>query len=111
MLFPTGVTRLLPALNFARLSLEKSSAQCKSIILMSDGKIPIEPDTLIPELDTLRADGIHLSVIQLGSDGDSALMKVLARAGNGVHYQANGASSIEKALIEGARTFKLLQGK
>lgn len=85
-----GKTELLPALNFSRTQLEKHPTLCKSVILFSDAKFPVNIEMLKPELDSYRAKDIRLSTLMLGADGDAPLMKLLSKAGQGTFVQVFG---------------------
>ncbi len=107
-----GRTDLLPGLVEARRALAKAPADRKHIIVLSDGKIPIQGDEYIQELSRLRQSGITLSGVALGDDADAPFMQMLAQYGRGAFYQTLSSSRLPEIFLQdikvatGERTMK-----
>jgi Ca-activated chloride channel family protein len=95
-----GKTNLLPALAAARQKLSNSPASRKHIIVLSDGKFPLESDLYVDEINKLRQNGVTVSAVALGSEADVPFMKLLARYGKGAFYQAIDGSSLPEIFVE-----------
>lgn len=82
---PRGSTDFYPALMQAHSWLRDSEAQYRHIILLSDGMTRERDFTEF--LGMIRKENITLSTVGIGKNGNSLLMKKIARGGSGRFYQ------------------------
>lgn len=84
----SGGTAIAPALEMAYADLSLTRAELKHMILFTDGQAR---ETGIPELvRRMRAEGITVSTIGLGSDVERSLLESIARLGGGrSHFTAD----------------------
>lgn len=79
-----GGTSIYPALKELYEKIQKEDAKLKHMILLSDGQDGFqEYDDL---LEKINQEKITLSTVAVGSESDTALMKKLAKEGNGRYY-------------------------
>ncbi len=91
---PGGGTRILPPLVEAYESLKNADAKLKHIILLTDGEA--EKSGYEAILEKMRAAGITLSTVAVGSEADAELLQALANGGNGRFYMTDEFSDIPK---------------
>ena len=92
---PSGGTNMYPSLEAAYKALKEAKVKVKHIILLSDGvsKYGGAYEQLLKQME---ADNITLSVVSIGSDSDTALLKYLAQEGHGRYYFTNQIDNIPK---------------
>lgn len=105
---PTGATLPLPAIDVARRLLEKSSKDCKALILMSDAKFPQQIEDSVYS-DFFSSGEIQLAVAALTNQGDLQSMQNLAKAGSGDFYIVSDISKTGKVLSDILRAWRLLK--
>lgn len=85
-----GSTSIFPALQEAYRALEKSDAQIKHVVLLTDGQ-----DNGGAEYNKLlknsEEDGITVSTVAVGNDADQKLLERIAELGKGRTYLTDGA--------------------
>lgn len=84
---PQGGTSILPALDEAFNVLSKADTKLKHIILLTDGQA--EQSGYDGLLEKMKAAGITLSTVAVGSGADVNLLSDLAKKGNGRYYFTN----------------------
>lgn len=84
---PQGGTSILPALNEAFNVLSKADTKLKHIILLTDGQA--EQTGYEGLLEKMKAAGITLSTVAVGSGADVNLLSDLAKKGEGRYYFTN----------------------
>ncbi|OLN31174.1 VWA domain-containing protein [Desulfosporosinus metallidurans] len=92
---PSGGTNMYPSLEAAYKALKEAKVKVKHIILLSDGvsKYGGDYDHLLKQME---ADNVTLSVVAVGSDSDTSLLKYLAQEGHGRYYFTNQIDTIPK---------------
>ena len=92
---PSGGTNMYPSLEAAYQALKNTKVKVKHIILLSDGVSEYGGDyeNLLKQME---ADNITLSVVAVGSDSDTSLLKYLAQEGHGRYYFTNQIDNIPK---------------
>lgn len=98
----SGGTEIYPALDLAHKAIRETRAQYRHVILLSDGRSlsNADYDRLVAQM---RADGITLSTIAIGSDADQALLDSLAKQGEGRYYYVDKAVDIPKVTTREAK--------
>ncbi|MCR4937426.1 MAG: VWA domain-containing protein [Lachnospiraceae bacterium] len=89
-----GGTMIAPAIEEAVKALEKSDAQIKHVILLTDGMG--ETSDFSNLTSRIKKDGITLSTVAVGQGSDIKLLKSLAYECDGRYYYADAASSIPR---------------
>ncbi len=89
---PGGGTVLYPVLEEAHRVLSAHSAAVKHLLILSDGHTDERDFQLLAE--KMRADGITISTVAVGSGSDRTLMENLARWGEGRAYYAEDIQSV-----------------
>lgn len=89
-----GGTSILPAVEEAYISLKDTDTKLKHIILLTDGQA--EKSGYSALIDKIRAEGITLSTVAVGSGADTPLLKALAYGGNGRFYATDEFTDIPK---------------
>lgn len=101
-LAPRGGTAIFPALDAAYQDLAGSRAATRHVILLTDGQTN-EPG--IPELvSAMRADGITVTSVGVGSDVNRTLLSEVADVGGGRAYFTTDPSSIPRIFLREATT-------
>ena len=89
-----GGTNIYPGLQMAHDWLEKSDAQMKHIILLSDGRS--ESGDFHGIARSIRDSGETLSTVAVGDDADNPLMGMLASTGGGRFYQVDSPETLPR---------------
>ena len=101
-LAPRGGTAIFPALDAAYQDLASSRAATRHVILLTDGQTS-EPG--IPELTAaMRADGITVTSVGVGTDVNRTLLSEIADLGGGRAYFTADPSSIPRIFLREATT-------
>ena len=95
---PGGGTEIYPALDLAYQGLQPVQAKVKHIVLLTDGESPAGPYDQLTE--QMRAAGITLSTIGIGSDADTALLQQLAQQGSGGYYDGNDPFNLPQLVVK-----------
>lgn len=90
-----GGTDIYPALELAYRALKDSPTKLRHIILLTDG-MSNAGGGYPALLEQMKAAGISLSTVAVGSDADQNLLSYLAQAGNGRYYATAEYSTIPK---------------
>lgn len=92
---PSGGTNIYPSLEAAYKALKEAKVKVKHIILLSDGvsKYGGNYDNLLKQME---GDNITLSVVAVGSDSDTSLLKYLAQERHGRYYYTDQIDNIPK---------------
>lgn len=97
-----GGTAIFPALDMAYQDLAVTRARIKHVILLTDG---ISPERGITELvQVMRAEGITVSAVGLGSDVNRALLQSVANLGGGRAYLTNDPHNIPRIFMRETTT-------
>ncbi len=97
-LSPGGGTSIYPAAEAAYFSLVPLEAKVKHIILLTDGlSTGGDYETLT---SNMRAQGITLSTVAIGSDADFNLLRRLAEMGNGRYYEGNDPFDLPQLVVK-----------
>ncbi len=100
----SGGTQLYPALDAAYKDLRSASARLKHAILLTDGQTQ---EAGIEDLaSSLRADGITLSTVGLGTEVNRSLLETLAGLGGGRAYFPLDARNIPQIFMSEASRHK-----
>lgn len=102
-LFPAGRTNLLPALHEAKRSFAKVQAGRKHMIVLTDGKLPEAGAYYSEMIGQLRADGVTLSTVLVGSESDTRQLREMAQQGGGSFHQTVSPQSLAKIFIDDIR--------
>jgi Mg-chelatase subunit ChlD len=95
---PSGGTAIYPALETAYDALATNQAKVKHIVLLTDG---ISPAGDYPRLtERMRAAGITLSTIGVGTDADVNLLRQLADMGSGRFYEGSDPFEVPQILVK-----------
>lgn len=103
ILFPTGKTNLMPAMDDARRRLLEIPAGRKHMIVLTDGQLPDAGPFYIELVKQLRVVGITLSTVMLGPEADLGFLRSLADLGGGGYYQTNDARSLPRIFMQDIR--------
>ena len=92
---PSGGTNMYPSLEEAYKALKEAKVKVKHIILLSDGvsKYGGDYEHLLKQME---ADNVTLSIVAIGSDSDTSLLKYLAQEGHGRYYFTDQIDNIPK---------------
>lgn len=97
-----GGTAIFPALDMAFQDLLTVSARVKHVILLTDGQTQ---ESGIPELvQAMRAEGITVSAVGLGSDVNRSLLQQAANLGAGRAYFTNDATNVPRIFVRETQT-------
>ncbi len=97
-----GGTAIFPALDMAYQDLSVTRARVKHVILLTDGQAP---DRGISELvQVMRAEGMTVSSIGLGSDVNRALLQSIANLGGGRSYFTNDPHNVPRIFMRETTT-------
>ncbi len=94
-----GGTSIQPAVVIAEQAIRVVAAPTKHLVLLTDGQEFGRPE-YGPVLDDMRANGITLSAIGIGSDADKNLLTRLAKLGNGRYYFTERISTIPQIVFK-----------
>ncbi|HEV8635629.1 MAG TPA: VWA domain-containing protein [Chloroflexota bacterium] len=95
---PSGGTAIYPALEAAHDALAPNQAKVKHVVLLTDG---ISPAGDYPRLiERMRAAGITLSTIAVGTDADVNLLQQLADMGSGRFYEGSDPFAVPQILVK-----------
>lgn len=97
--FPTGTTRLMPALQMGSRQIAKAPAGRKHMIVLTDGKLPDAGPMYIEATKQLRLQGVTLSTILLGGDSSTYPLREMADEGGGTFYQTNDPNMLPKVFL------------
>lgn len=97
---PGGGTDIYPALEEAYLQLLAQPARMHHMILLTDGQAPW--DGISALTSSMRADGISVSTVGVGSSADRSLLQMIAELGNGRFYATSDPSSIPRIFVQEA---------
>ncbi len=100
VLSPYGGTNLLPAMNDAIDMLSEVRAGRKHVIILTDGKVPGNPQTFLDTTTIIRMTGGTVSTILLGETTGSELLKEMAKIGKGNFYQTNNISTLPNIFMK-----------
>jgi Ca-activated chloride channel homolog len=97
-----GGTAIFPALDMAYQDLSVTRARIKHVILLTDGQAP---EAGIPELTrVMRAEGITVSTIGLGSDVQRGLLESIAALGGGRSHFTNDPNHVPRIFMRETST-------
>jgi uncharacterized membrane protein/uncharacterized protein YegL len=97
-----GGTAIFPALDLAFQDLQAQSARIKHVILLTDGQTQ---ESGIPELvQSMRAEGITLSAVGLGSDVNRNLLQQAAALGGGRAYFTSDPHNVPRIFVRETST-------
>lgn len=106
---PSNGTPLLSAIQLADTML--SNCKGKPLIILATDGIPNEPeDTILEYADQIKAKGIRIITIGIGSDVNSRLLKKLASSPND-YYSADASITLESIYREIAAGLAVYEGK
>lgn len=97
---PGGGTDIYPALEEAYLQLLAQPARMHHMILLTDGQAPW--DGISALTSSMRADGISVSTVGVGSSADRSLLQMIAELGNGRFYATSDPSNIPRIFVQEA---------
>ncbi|HKU41316.1 MAG TPA: VWA domain-containing protein, partial [Polyangiales bacterium] len=100
----SGGTQLYPALDAAHRDLRAAQARLKHAILLTDGQT--QESGLEDLASSMRADGITLSSVGLGSEVNRPLLETLAGLGGGRAYFPEDAGSVPQIFLSEARRYQ-----
>jgi hypothetical protein len=97
-----GGTNIFPALDMAYQDLVVTRARIKHVILLTDGQ---SPETGITELaQVMRAEGITISSVGIGTDVNRVLLETIANLGGGRSYFTNDPHNIPRIFMRETTT-------
>ena len=99
-LTPNGQTNLLPAIQEARIRFSEIPAGRKHFIVLSDGQFSKTVTEFLREMEQLKAEGITVSTIALGSESDVPFLRTLARQGSGKFYRTLSADTLPELFLK-----------
>ena len=91
-----GGTDILPGLQTAANAISGANAKIKHIILMTDG---LAPSNYSQQVDELRAAGVTISTVAIGSDANPNLEDI-ATQGGGRYYKVENAAAIPRIFLQ-----------
>ncbi len=98
---PSGGTVMFPAMQKGFRELKQSTASVKHMILMTDGQTA--PDDFQGLTREMKAAGITVTSIAIGSDADVNLMRQIASAGGGKLFHVLSPRAIPQVVMREAR--------
>lgn len=96
-----GGTDLYPAMEKAYLSLRRSEASTKHMVILTDGQTP--PNRFQELTSRMRDDGITVTGVAVGASADVQLMSQIAAIGGGKVYHVTSPKAIPKIFMREAR--------
>jgi hypothetical protein len=97
-----GGTAIFPALDLAFQDLLTTSARIKHVILLTDGQTQ---ESGIPELvQAMRAEGMTISTVGLGSDVNRSLLQQSASVGGGRAYFTDDPHNVPRIFVNETTT-------
>jgi uncharacterized protein YegL len=97
-----GGTQIFPALDMAYQDLAVTRARVKHVILLTDGQAP---ESGIAELvQVMRAEGITVTTVGLGSDVNRVLLESVASLGGGRSYFTNDPHNVPRIFMRETTT-------
>ncbi|MCW5715043.1 MAG: VWA domain-containing protein [Bauldia sp.] len=97
---PGGGTVLLPALEAAFAELQRSTAEARHMVVMTDGLV--EPADFAPLLARIREAGITVSAVAIGAEAGIALLEPIARLGGGAFHATRDFNALPSILSQEA---------
>lgn len=97
-----GGTDILPALTEAYIELTTRAARLKHVIVLTDGAAPWEG--IADVTSAMRADGITVSAVAVGSDADRSLLEMIAELGGGRFHATNDPNNIPQIFVQETST-------
>lgn len=104
----SGGTSITPALDAAFQDLTAVRARFKHVILLTDGIA--HEDGIADLVATMRADGITITTIGLGSDVQRALLEGIAAGGGGRAHFTSDPQSVPRIFVREATTVQQSSG-
>ena len=98
---PSGGTVMFPAMQKGFRELKQSTASVKHMILMTDGQTA--PDDFQGLTREMKAAGITITSVAIGSDADVNLMRQIASAGGGKLFHVLSPRAIPQVVMREAR--------
>jgi Mg-chelatase subunit ChlD len=95
-LAPSGGTALLPAMHMAYEDLAVTRARIKHVIMLTDGQTQESTSQMETLVRAMRAEGITVSTVGLGSDVNRGLLQTMANLGNGRAYFTNDPHNVPR---------------
>ena len=105
LLWATGTTNLLPALDVAKRQLERVPAGRKHMIVMTDGRLPDGISNrayYLKLVEEMRYTGITVSTFLIGSDQD-IILRDMARVGGGAFHRTRNAATLPELFLQDIR--------
>lgn len=102
LLFPNGSTNLYPAMDAARIEIERARAGKKHMIILTDGRLPDEGGMsayYLKMASQLKGMGITVSTFLIGPD-DSRLLQEIAENGGGKFHRTMDAQTLPRLFLE-----------
>lgn len=93
-----GGTSIYPAVEAAVREIEKSDAELKHIVLLTDGQD--EYNAYQPLITEMEEKGITLSTVAIGEDADSSTLQWLAENGGGRYYYSDAGSTLPRIFAQ-----------
>ncbi|MCW5715784.1 MAG: VWA domain-containing protein [Bauldia sp.] len=97
---PGGGTVLFPALSLAFAELQRSDAEARHIIIMTDGLV--EPAEFAPLVAQIREAGITISAVAIGDAARSPELEPIARLGGGAFHATRDVKALPSILSQEA---------
>ena len=97
-----GGTAIFPALDMAYQDLAVTRARVKHVILLTDGQAPERGITELVQV--MRAEGITVSTVGLGSDVNRELLQSIASLGGGRSYLTNDPHNVPRIFMRETTT-------
>lgn len=96
-----GGTDLYPAMEKGFLQLRQPQVSTRHMIILTDGQTP--PNDFGGLTRRMKAEGVTVSSVAIGSDADVGLLRDIASVGGGKLYQAVSPQSIPRIVMREAR--------
>lgn len=97
---PGGGTVLFPAISLAFAELQRSDAEARHIVIMTDGLV--EPADYAPLVAEIRAAGITISAVAIGDAARSTELEPIARLGGGAFHATRDVKALPSILSQEA---------
>ena len=107
IMFPTGKTNLLPAMNMAREALERAAAGRKHMIILTDGDLPDAGPHYVEFVRQMRFSGITVSTVLIAQEFDR-LLRNMAETGGGAFYNTTDPQALPRIFL---RDIKVRSGE
>ena len=101
LLFPTGNTRLVPALDEARKQLKKANAGIKHIVIVTDGELPDSQENAMVYnslINNLKDDNVTISTFLINNER-SPLLTSMANKTGGAFYQSSNVENLPSLFL------------